>query len=217
MQELHVSRLEPRSGKARSLVIFLHGYGADGRDLLGIGENLAPHLPDTLFLAPDAPEPCRGNPMGYQWFPVPRMDGSSESQMRLALAGSTKILHAWLDKVAAAEGIPAARTVLFGFSQGTMMSLHVGPARANKLAGIAGFSGRLLEADGPAKAMTRPPILLVHGDADPVVPFESLGLAVAALKKAGFAVQSHVSPGVAHGIGPDGLGLALQFIQKALS
>lgn len=206
-----------KSGKATSLVIFLHGYGADGADLLGIGDSLTAHLPDTMFAAPDAPEPCSGNPFGYQWFPVPRFDGSSEGQMLAAQQNSTKELHAWLDKMVLETGIPAAKTFLFGFSQGTMMSIHVGPQRKVQLAGIVGFSGRLLDADLLKTAKSKPPILLIHGDADQTVPYESLGIAVNALKANGFDVKTHTSRGVAHGIAPDGLGLALGFIQRHLA
>ncbi len=216
MQGLKSQRKDAAAGKATSLIIFLHGYGADGSDLLSIGEALAPHLPATMFIAPDAPEPCRGNPDGYQWFPVPRMDGASESEMLAALRRSTATLHEWLDSVAADTGISPANTFLFGFSQGTMMSLHVGPQRKVAFGGIIGFSGRLLDAGLLATSTAKPPVLLVHGDADPMVPFESLAIAADALKANGFAVTTHRSPGVAHGIAPDGLGLALRFIQGKL-
>ena len=206
-----------KSGKARSLVIFLHGYGADGADLLGIGDSLAAHLPDTMFAAPDAPEPCRGNPTGFQWFPVPMFDGSSAAQMLRSLENSTAELQRFLDKLAVDSGIPPGKTCLFGFSQGTMMSLHIGPQQKVALAGIVGFSGRLLQAELLKTAKSKPPILLIHGDADPVVPYESLGIAANALKANGFDVISHTSRGVAHGIAPDGLGLALGFIQRQLT
>ncbi len=206
-----------KSGKATSLVIFLHGYGADGADLLGIGDSLAVHLPDTMFAAPDAPEPCRGNPMGFQWFPVPRFDGSSEAQTLASMARSTAELHGFLDGLVQSTGISAKDTFLFGFSQGTMMSLHVGPQRVNCLGGIIGFSGRLLDAVVLKTAKSKPPVLLVHGDADQTVPYDSMAIAVKALKENGFSVESHTSRGVAHGIAPDGLGLALGFVQRHLA
>jgi phospholipase/carboxylesterase len=204
------------SGVADSLVIFLHGYGADGSDLIGLAEPLAPHLPNTRFLAPNAPERCPGNPFGYQWFPIPWLDGTPEAIARASAARSFGLLDAWLDEVAA-EGIGPERTVLFGFSQGTMMALQVGLRRAAPLAGIVGFSGRLLDPELlPGEIASRPPVLLVHGDADPVVPFASLGEAAAALAAAGVETTTHVSPGMAHGIAPDGLGLALRFIRDRL-
>ena len=192
------------SGTAKSLVIFLHGYGADGADLIGLAEPLAPHLPDTRFLAPNAPERCPGNPMGFQWFPIPWLDGTPEAAARASAIRSYGLLDAWLDEVAG-EGIGPERTVLVGFSQGTMMALHVGLRRKAPLAGIVGFSGRLLEPQRLAAEITaRPPVLLVHGDQDPVVPFASLAEAETALAGVGVKVSAHAEPGMAHGIGPAG-------------
>lgn len=205
------------SGTADSLVIFLHGYGADGNDLIGLAEPLAPHLPNTRFLAPNAPERCPGNPMGFQWFPIPWLDGTPEPVARVSAARSFGLLDAWLDEVAAG-GIGPERTVIVGFSQGTMMALQVGLRRPAPLAGIVGFSGRLLDPERLAAeiAATPPPVLLIHGDEDPVVPFASLGEAADALVGAGVETYTHVSRGMAHGIAPDGLGLALGFIRDRL-
>ncbi|CAN5783796.1 alpha/beta fold hydrolase [soil metagenome] len=203
------------SGRAESLVVFLHGYGADGGDLIGLAEPLAPHLPATAFKAPNAPERSRNNPSGYQWFPVPWLDGSSEAEMQASAARSFGLLEAWLD--AAAAGMPADRTLLVGFSQGTMMALHVGLRRERPLAGIVGFSGRIIEAERLAgEIRSKPPVLLVHGDEDPVVPVASLSEAADALSAVGVEAHAHVSRGTAHGIAPDGLGLALGFIKRCL-
>lgn len=205
------------SGQADALVILVHGYGADGNDLIGLADPLSPHLPNVAFRAPNAPDPCTNNPMGYQWFPIPRLDGSSETAARDGMARAVGMLDAYLDAVAAEDGIPAGRTILLGFSQGTMMSLHVGPRRADQLAGIIGFPGRLLAPERLApEAVSKPPVLLVHGDQDDVVPPASLPEAADALVAAGFEVYTHVSEGTAHGIAPDGLGLALQFIRNVL-
>jgi phospholipase/carboxylesterase len=204
------------SGRADSLVILLHGYGADGNDLIGLADPLAPHLPNTRFLAPNAPERCPANPMGYQWFPIPWLDGTPEAVARASAVRAFAALDAWLDEVAG-QGTPPERTVLVGFSQGTMMALHVALRRARPFAGIVGFSGRLLDPELlAAEIVSRPPVLLVHGDEDPVVPFASLGEAADALVAAGIETYAHVSPGTAHGIAPDGLGLALQFIRERL-
>jgi phospholipase/carboxylesterase len=203
------------SGDADSLVIFLHGYGADGADLIGLAEPLAPHLSSTRFMAPNAPEPCVNNPMGYQWFPIPGMDGSSPAEAMASAARSFDLLGRYFDGIA--EEMPPERTVLFGFSQGTMMALHVGLRRNPCFAGIAGFSGRLLTPERlDAEIASRPPVLLVHGDADPVVPVSSLPEAARALEAAGIDVRTHVSAGIGHGIAPDGLGLALRFIRERL-
>ena len=204
------------TGAADSVVVFLHGYGADGNDLIGLAEPLAPYLPSTRFLAPNAPERCPANPAGYQWFPIPWLDGSPEAVARAAAERSFALLDRWLDDLGR-QGVPADRTVLVGFSQGTMMALHVGLRRAAPLAGIVGFSGRLLEPERLAVELgAAPPVLLVHGDADPVVPFASLGEAAEALAAAGVETYTHVSRGVGHGIAPDGLGLALSFVRERL-
>ncbi|WP_304617412.1 alpha/beta hydrolase [Paracoccus sp. (in: a-proteobacteria)] len=203
--------------QADSAVIFLHGYGADGADLLGLADPLAPHLPRTAFFAPNAPEPCRNNPMGYQWFPIPWLDGSSEADARSSMERSLGMLDAYIDSVLADEGLTPDRLVLVGFSQGTMMALHVAPRRDKAVAGIVGFSGRLLAPETlEAEARVKPPVLLVHGDEDQMVPFEDMGLAGNALMAAGFTVYGHVMKGTGHGISPDGLSVALAFIRDKL-
>ncbi len=205
------------SGKATSLVVFLHGYGADGNDLLGLADPLAVHLPDTVFRAPDAPERCAANPMGYQWFPIPWIDGSSEEEARTGMAAAVEDLDAYLDAVLAEEGLSADQMVLFGFSQGTMMALHIAPRRTKQVAAVVGFSGRLMDPEHLAdEAVSRPPTLLIHGDQDEVVPPESLPDAGKALTAAGFEVFAHVMKGTGHGIAPDGLSVALAFIRERL-
>ena len=208
---------DAKSGEAKSLVVFLHGYGADGNDLVGLADVLAQHLPDTAFEAPNAPERCVNNPMGYQWFPIPWMDGSSEVEAGISMARSVDLLNGYLDGLAQRTGVGPDKTVLFGFSQGTMMSLHVGLRRAVPVAGIAGFSGRLLQPERLADEITvRPPVLLVHGDQDPVVPPSSMAEAETALQAGDVPVQTYMNAGIPHGIGPEGLSLALQFIQERL-
>lgn len=204
---------------AKRLVIFLHGYGANAADLIGLADPLAPHMPDTAFLAPDAPENSAGVPGGFQWFPIPWIDGSSEEDAMAGMDRAVDELNVWLAKVMADEGVTAAQTVLFGFSQGTMMALHVGPRRTDTLAGIVGFSGRLLKPDDLAdEATSRPPVLLVHGDADEVVPIQSLPQAAEALEAAGFdRVFAHVMKGTGHGIAPDGLQVALAFMRDVFA
>ena len=201
---------------ASSVLVFLHGYGADGGDLLGLGNVLAPHLPGTAFYAPDAPERCVNNPMGFQWFPIPWLDGSSEEMARASMAQSIDDINAFLDKVLADEGLTPDRMIVVGFSQGTMMALHVLPRRDQPVAGIVGFSGRLLAPELLGDIGVRPPILLAHGDQDPMVPFADMGLAAEALRGADFDVHTHVMPGTGHGISPDGLSVALDFIRDRL-
>lgn len=213
--ELTSARKGPE--KADAVVVFLHGYGADGADLLGLADPLSSHLPGTAFYAPNAPEPSANNPAGYQWFPIPWMDGSTEEQARASMQRSVESLNAFLDKVLKDEGLSADRMVVIGFSQGTMMSLHVLPRRDQEVAGIVGFSGRLLQPELlESEAKVKPPVLLVHGDADPVVPFADMNLAGEALQGAGFTVYAHVMKGTGHGISPDGLSVALGFLKEQL-
>jgi phospholipase/carboxylesterase len=198
-------------------VVFLHGYGADGADLLGLAEPMAPHLPDTVFLAPNAPERCAGNPMGYQWFPIPWLDGSPEEAAEAGMAAAVEDLDAYLDCVLEAEGLTADRLALVGFSQGTMMSLHVAPRREAAVAAVVGFSGRLIAPERlTAESRVRPPVLLLHGDSDDVVPFASMQEAGQALVGAGFETYAYVMKGTAHGIAPDGLGQAVGFLRQKL-
>ncbi|MBC7142476.1 MAG: dienelactone hydrolase family protein [Rhodobacteraceae bacterium] len=216
-RELKFGRKPARSGAARSLVVFLHGYGADGADLLGLADPLAPHLPGTVFIAPDAPDPCAGNPFGRQWFPIPWLDGSTEAAAAEGLARSSEDLNAFLDARLAEEGMTPDRLAVIGFSQGTMMALHVLPRRSAPVAGIVGFSGRLLAPERlAAEAVSKPPVLLVHGDQDPMVPFADMGLAGQALTDAGFETYGHVMKGTGHGIAPDGLSVALTFLSDRL-
>ncbi len=217
MAELNGPRRAAKSGNGRYLVVFVHGYGADGNDLIGLADPLAGHLPDVVFHAPNAPQRCTGNPMGYQWFPIPWLDGSSEAEASEGMATASTLLNEWLDETMRAEGIDSDHTVLIGFSQGTMMALHIAPRRADPVAGVIGFSGRLLAPETlEDEALSRMPILLIHGDADEVVPPQSLPEAADALTKVGYEVYTHISKGTGHGIAPDGLQLALQFINQQL-
>lgn len=216
---LTAGRKEPLSGETRSAVVFLHGYGANGADLLGLADPLAEHLPDTLFVAPDAPEACAGAPMGFQWFPIPWIDGSSEEESMRGMMAAVDDLNAFLDAFMVDEDLLPEQVVLLGFSQGTMMALHVAPRREDPVAGIVAFSGRLLSPDTFSdEVVSRVPVLLVHGDEDDVVPPQSLPQAAEALQEAGFQdVFAHVMKGTGHGIAPDGLSVALAFMRDKLS
>lgn len=216
---LNAQRRAPLSGETRSVVVFLHGYGANGADLLGLADPLGEHLPDTLFLAPDAPEACAGAPFGFQWFPIPWIDGSSEEEAARGMQAAVEDLNAFLDGILVDEDLLPEQMVLLGFSQGSMMSLHVAPRREDPVAGVIAFSGRLLQPEVlPDEVVSRMPILLVHGDADDVVPVQSLPQAAQALQDAGFTeVFAHIMKGTAHGIAPDGLSVALAFMRDKLS
>ncbi|MBO9466039.1 prolyl oligopeptidase family serine peptidase [Tropicibacter sp. R15_0] len=212
---LQAGRKAPVSGDTRSCVVFLHGYGANGADLLGLADPLGEHLPDTLFVAPDAPEACAGSPMGFQWFPIPWIDGSSEEESMEGMGRAVEDLNAFLDALMVDEDLLPEQVAIFGFSQGTMMALHVMPRREDPVAGVVAFSGRLLQPELLVDEVQNTlPVLLVHGDQDDVVPVQSLPEAAEGLQAAGFKeVFAHIQKGTAHGIAPDGLSVALAFLR----
>ncbi|MCC7321900.1 MAG: alpha/beta fold hydrolase [Rubellimicrobium sp.] len=215
---LQSDRVAPRSGELRSAVVFLHGYGANGADLLSLADPLGEHLPDTLFVAPDAPERCAGVPFGFQWFPIPWIDGSAEDESRQGLWRAAGDLDAFLTALMIEEDLLPEQVALFGFSQGSMMALHVAPRREDPVAAVVAFSGRLLEPELLGdEALSRPPVLLLHGDRDDVVPAAALPEAARGLEEAGWSeVYAHVMRGTAHGIDPEGLGVALAFLRDRL-
>ena len=207
-------RVSPASGApAQSLVILLHGYGSNGDDLI----SLAPHwrglLPGTAFVAPNAPEACPGAPGGYQWWGLTSMDRGSRAE---GAARAAPVLDAFIDAELARHGLSEAQLALVGFSQGTMMALQVGPRRARALAGIVGYSGMLADEAALSAAATKPPILLIHGDADPMIPVAAFHQAKAALERTGFTVESHVSPGLGHSIDLIGLERGGRFLARVL-
>lgn len=208
-------RIDPANGgKADSLVIFCHGYGADGNDLIGLAPYWQKMLPGTAFVSPNAPERCEMSPMGFQWFGITRLD---PEEMYRGVTRAAPILNDFIDQELARHGLDESRLVLVGFSQGTMMSLQVGLRRAISLAAIIGYSGALA---GPEKLQGevrgKPPILMIHGDEDEMLPVSRMHAAIEALVKAELTVQSHISRGTGHGIAPDGLQLGGQFIHDAL-
>jgi phospholipase/carboxylesterase len=215
---LKSKRTEPKSGEIRSVLVFLHVYGANGDDLLGLAESLSEHLPDTLFVSPDAPENCADSPMGFQWFPIPWIDGSSEEESKKGMLSAVDDLNAFLDALMVDEDILPEQLALFGFSQGTMMALHVAPRREDSIAGVVAISGRLLEPELLVdEAVSHMPVMFVHGDEDDVVPPQSMPQGVEGLQAAGFKdVYAHIQKGTGHGIAPDGLGVSLAFLRDQL-
>lgn len=209
-------RLPPASGgKAKNLVVLLHGYGADGNDLIGLGREWASLLPDTAFVSPHAPEPCGQAPMGRQWFPLTMRDPHEYAR---GVARARPALDAFLDRELAALGLEDSDLALVGFSQGTMMALHCGPQRSGTIAGIVGYSGLLADPRSLASGEPRrPPVLLVHGDSDDLIPVAALFGAAQGLAAAGIPVEWHVSAGTPHGIAPDGLALGGAFLRRVLS
>ena len=217
MRELRFGRKDAAQGQATSLIVFLHGYGADGADLLGLADVLAPHLPGAAFVAPDAPEDCAAGGFGYQWFPIPRFDGSTDAERDAGIAAAVNDLNGFFDARLAEEGLTIDRLALVGFSQGAMMSLEVAPRRDQAMAAVVAISGRLMRPEALAsEARVKPPILLIHGDQDAVVPFDEMARAGDALVAAGFQTYGHVMQGTGHGIAQDGLQVALQFLKENL-
>lgn len=206
-------RLPPTRGPATHLVVLCHGYGADGNDLIGLAPLWQRSMPTVAFAAPNAPERCAGAPAGYQWFAISRIDPDA---MRTGVETAAAGLDAFLDAELARHELPPERLALVGFSQGTMMSLHVGLRRKVKPAAIVGYSGMLTDAESVAQSgREAPPILLIHGDADQMIPAEFLFTSAAALGRAGAAVQWHLSPHVGHSIDEHGLALGGIFIAMA--
>ncbi len=217
--ELDGPRLEPRSGAAKKLVVFLHGYGADGKDLIEIGRAWQQFLPDAAFVSPHAPEPCAGAPMGRQWFPLTFRDPDERWR---GVNAAAPALNRFLDAELARRKLPASALALVGFSQGTMMALHTGLRRATAPAAIVGYSGLFVlpnnaEPDAvAAEIKSRPPVLLVHGDQDDLIPVEALFHATQALAALEVPTEFHISAGIGHGIDQEGLRHGGEFLARRL-
>ncbi|MGH7014758.1 MAG: alpha/beta hydrolase [Stellaceae bacterium] len=215
-QHLQGLVLPPKSGKVpSSLVVLLHGVGADGNDLLGLTPYWSPTLPDTEFISPHAPFPFDMAPSGRQWF---SLQDRSPASILTGVQTVGPILDHFLDELLAERGLDESRLALVGFSQGTMMSLYTGLRRAKAPACIVGYSGALTGATLLAKEIrSRPPVLLVHGEDDPVVPFSALDAAVKALAAVGVKVEALARPGLGHSIDEEGLKRGSEFLTAALA
>ena len=205
----------PKSGsKPTSMVIFLHGLGANGADLIGLAQYWQEALPDTVFLSPDAPFPCDMAPVGFQWFSL--RDWSPESMLEGAKTAEP-ILNDFISKALEQYGIADEKLALVGFSQGTMMSLYVAPRRKKRIAGVLGYSGALLGANElTGEGIQKIPVRLIHGDVDFVVPVQAYHLAKDSLSAAGFEVSGGITSGLAHGIDEDGIESGAEFLQHVL-
>jgi len=217
--ELDGPRLAPRSGAAQQLVVFLHGYGADGNDLIEIGRVWQQYLPATAFVSPHAPEPCGQAPVGRQWFPLTFRD---PNERWVGVNKAVPALQRFLDTELARHKLPPSALALVGFSQGTMMALHAGLRRATAPAAIVGYSGLLvLPPDAnldvfTAEIKSRPPVLLIHGDRDDLIPPQALFQATQGLAALEIPVEWHLSAGVGHGIDNEGLRHGGEFLARRL-
>ncbi|HXF55601.1 MAG TPA: dienelactone hydrolase family protein [Hyphomicrobiaceae bacterium] len=211
MIELDGPRREPQGSSAHSLVILLHGYGANGEDLIALADAWQGQLPHTVFVSPNAPERLPFvAASAFQWFPLTLRDPDEYIRGALAVA---PVLQRFIDAQLARYRLDPHRLALVGFSQGTMMALHVGLRRANAPAAIVGFSGVIAGPDRlSAELACRPPVLLIHGAADEVIPVEACHLTRETLAAAGVPVEWHIRPGLGHGIDPEGLKCAGRFL-----
>jgi phospholipase/carboxylesterase len=215
--ELDGPRLSPKSGSARQLVVFLHGYGADGNDLIDIGRAWQELLPHAAFVSPHAPEPCGQAPVGRQWFPLTMRD---PNERWLGVQKAAPMLTHFLDAELARHKLPPSALALVGFSQGTMMALHVGLRRATAPAAIVGYSGVLVTPPDldpekfAAEITSRPPVLLVHGDRDDLIPPQALFQATQGLAALEVPVEWHLSAGIGHGIDGEGLRHGGEFLAR---
>jgi phospholipase/carboxylesterase len=220
MADLDGPRIAPHSRHAKQLVVFLHGYGADGNDLIDIGRAWQNLLPDAAFVSPHAPRPCGQAPTGREWFPLTFRD-PGERWAGVTMAAPA--LDAFLDAELARLNLPPSALALVGFSQGTMMALHVGFRRQVSPAAIVGYSGMLALPEDidpqrfAAEIRSRPPVLLVHGDQDPLIPVQALFQAAQGLASLGVPVEWHLSAGIGHGIDQEGLRQGGEFLARNLT
>lgn len=203
----------PVQPPARQFVLFLHGVGADGNDLIGLAPEFARILPNAAFASPNGPQPCDFAPMGRQWFSL--MDRDPSALLR-GVKTAAPIVNAFIDAELKKWNLDDSALALVGFSQGTMVALYTALRRPRPCAGVLAYSGALLGAETlAAEIVSRPPVLLIHGDQDPVVPVEALGHAAAVLSANGVPMEMNVRKGLGHGIDAEGFVLGARFLVKS--
>jgi phospholipase/carboxylesterase len=208
--------LQPLSGGSpKQIVLFLHGYGSSGADLISLAPHWQRDLPDALFLAPNAPKRLNYLSSGYQWW---SLSAFTPQALASGAASAAPAIDAFIERKLHQYELTEASLAIVGFSQGTMMALHVGLRRPGQVAAIIGYSGMLTGGHELSHfPITRPPVLLVHGSADPVVPVAALHAAKTELENLGIDVTAHISPGVGHSVDPVGLRMGGEFVAQALT
>lgn len=203
--------IAPKSGTVKHVVIFLHGVGSNGDDLIELGHMVQDALPDTQFLSPNGAQPFDQAPFGYQWFSLRER---SQEKMLAGAREAAPVVNRYIDEVKARFGVNDRQIALVGFSQGTMMALYAGLRRESALAAIVGFSGAMLGGEELAKNDT--PVCLIHGEYDEVVPYAALAHAKMHLEKASIAVETHARPNLGHSIDGPGLETMVKFLRTHL-
>lgn len=214
VERLSGPMLAPVNGVAKSIVVLLHGYGSDGRDLISLGQFWRDSFPDTLFVAPNAPEVCEMNPSGFQWFPL---EGDKAVNRIVGAKSAQPIIEQFLEDVWAQTGLSAQDTVLAGFSQGAMMSLYAGLRMKEELKAIIAFSGMMIAPDALGEELaSKPTVLLIHGDEDSVVPVDGSTALLPILLEHGIDARLHIEEGSGHTIAQDGLDAATALLAEKL-
>lgn len=209
--------LPARSGQTRSLLVLLHGFGSNGAAMLGLAKTLSAALPDTSFLAPDAPDAAPGRPGGRMWFTIPELGGSSAIEADLRLQASARQLDAFLDDQLAAHGLPASALALLGFSQGAGMAYEVAPRRRDQLAGVVAIAGRMKRKDTlAAEARSKPPFLILSGADDRLLTTDETAQTADTLSQVGIPALRVLMQGTGHGISDEGINAASTFLRRCL-
>ncbi len=216
MSALEGPIVEPQTGeKPEQLIIFCHGYGADGNDLIGLSSYFQKILPNAIFMSPNAPQKCDLNPLGYQWFDFQSGD---PALIWKGVLEAASVLNSFIDEQLEKYNLSDDNLALIGFSQGTMMSLHVGLRRKKPMRALVGFSGKLIgEELLKDDLVSKPPIYLIHGEQDPMVPHQETINAADVLQRHDVEVQKHISPNTPHSIAEDGLKIAIDFLSSKFS
>lgn len=216
MQALNYLEHPAQSGTAKNMVILLHGLGSNAEDLMGLVPHFAPHMPDTLFISPDAPDACDFGGPGFQWF---SLQDRHPDKMRAGLETAAPILNHFIDQMSEKYDVSNDKIAVVGFSQGTMMTFYTMPQRKNACACLVGFSGLLFESETlkDKEGLSKMPVLVIHGEQDDVVDVEFLDKAYEGFAEAGFEVEALKCPETGHWIDPLGLNRSIAFLNEHLS